>query len=449
MKRSQPELRRTLGLTHVILYGVGLILGAGIYVIIGDVSAIAGNAIWASFILAAFIALFTGLSYAELASMFPKSAAEYIYVKHAFGKNFIASFVGCLTILVAITSAATVDIGFAGYFSVFFPSHSSIAYAVILVTVLSFLNFYGIRESAWTNSVFTIVEVSGLVLIIIAGILMGSYSETNFFELPKVASSSIDSAILAILTSTALIFFAYYGFENISNLSEETRNPTRVIPKALLISILITSVIYVLVSISSIALIGWKELSSSEAPLAVAAAKAFGNYGIILLSIIALFATTNTVLMMLVSGSRIIFGMARDGAISDAFSKIQRNTRTPWVATFTMMTLVIASVILSFGNIVTMASLSVFGIFVVFGFVNYSVIWLRFKQPNLIRPFASPISVKKFPVLAGLGLISTIIMILQFEKNVAASAYLIMASIFVLCVFLTMTQKKSKHTTTS
>ena len=449
MKGSQPELRRTLGLTHVILYGVGLILGAGIYVIIGDVSAIAGNAIWISFILAAFIASFTGLSYAELASMFPKSAAEYVYVKQAFGRNFIASFVGCLTVFVAITSAATVAIGFAGYLSVFSSSQSSIAYSVILVTVLSFLNFYGIRESAWTNSIFTIVEVSGLVLIVIAGILIGSYSETNFLELPKAASASFDSAILPILTSTALIFFAYYGFENISNLSEETKNPTRVIPKALLISILITSVIYILVAISSIALAGWKELSSSEAPLAVAAAKAFGNYGIISLSVIALFATTNTVLMMLVSGSRIIFGMARDGALPSAFSKIQRNTRTPWIATFTMMTLAIASVILSFGNIVTMASLSVFGIFVVFAFVNFSLIWLRFKQPNLIRPFASPIAVKKFPVLAGLGLITTVIMILEFEKNVAASAYLIMVSIFVLCIFLTMTQKKSKHTTTS
>ena len=106
MEGSQPVLRRSLGLVQVVLYGVGLILGAGIYVIIGDVSAISGNAIWISFILAAVIASFTGLSYAELASMFPKSAAEYIYVKHAFGINFVALFVGCLTIFVAITSAA-------------------------------------------------------------------------------------------------------------------------------------------------------------------------------------------------------------------------------------------------------------------------------------------------------------------------------------------------------
>lgn len=139
---------------------------------------------------------------------------------------------------------------------------------------------------------------------------------------------------------------AYYGFENISNLSDETRNPTRVIPRGLIISILLTSIIYLLVSFSSIALVGWKELSSSEAPLAVVAAKAFGYHGIVLLSIIALFATTNTVLMMLVSGSRIIYGMAKDGAIPIIFSNIQKYTRTPWVATFAIMILAIVSVIL-------------------------------------------------------------------------------------------------------
>ena len=202
--------------------------------IIGDVSAISGNAIWISFILAAVIASFTGLSYAELASMFPKSAAEYIYVKHAFGINFVALFVGCLTIFVAITSAATVAIGFSGYLSVFFPHLSSIVYAVILIMVLSIVNFYGIRESAWTNSIFTLVEISGLAIIIIAGFLIGSGPEINFFELPETAQVlHIAQQFLALLTSTALIFFAYYGFENISNISEETRNPTRVIPKGL------------------------------------------------------------------------------------------------------------------------------------------------------------------------------------------------------------------------
>ena len=440
---SKPELKRTLGLIQVILYGVGLILGAGIYVIIGDVSAISGNMMWISFIFAALIASLTGLSYAELASMFPKSAAEYIYVKHAYGKNFLALFVGCLTIFVAITSAATVAIGFSGYLSVFFPYTSPIVYAVILVIVLSLVNFYGIRESIWTNSVFTLVEILGLVIIIVAGLLMGSGTDVNYFEVPQSLGTSFGSIALAIMTSTALIFFAYYGFENISNLSEETRDPTRVIPKALLVSIILTSIIYLLVAISSISLIGWKELSSSEAPLAVVAEKAFGYQGIVLLSFIALFATTNTVLMMLVSGSRIIFGMAKDNSFPNIFTMIHKHTRTPWVATFATMILTIVAIVLSSGNISNVASLSVFGIFIVFAFVNFSVIWLRFKQPNVNRAFISPFKLKRFPVLAGLGLLTVSMMLFLFSHTIIISSTILIAILFLLSLSLGRRSKKT------
>ena len=440
---SKPELKRTLGLMQVILYGVGLILGAGIYVIIGDVSAISGNMMWISFIFAAIIASLTGLSYAELASMFPKSAAEYIYVKHAYGNNFLALFVGCLTIFVAITSAATVAIGFSGYLSVFFPYTSPIVYAVILIIVLSLVNFYGIRESMWTNSGFTLVEILGLVIIIVAGLLVDSGTDANYFEVPPSLGTSFGSIALAIMTSTALIFFAYYGFENISNLSEETRDPTRVIPKALLVSIILTSVIYLLVAISSISLIGWKELSSSEAPLAVVAEKAFGYQGIVLLSFIALFATTNTVLMMLVSGSRIIFGMAKDNSFPNIFTMIHKHNRTPWVATFATMILTIVAIVLSSGNISTVASLSVFGIFIVFAFVNFSVIWLRFKQPNVNRAFISPFKLKRFPVLAGLGLLTVSMMLFLFSHTIIISSTILIAILFLLSLSLGRRSKKT------
>lgn len=439
----KPELKRTLGLMQVILYGVGLILGAGIYVIIGDVSAISGNMIWISFIFAAIIASLTGLSYAELASMFPKSAAEYIYIKHAFQKNFLALFIGCLTIFVAITSAATVAIGFSAYLSVFLPYTSPIIYAVILVIVLSFVNFYGIRESIWTNSIFTLVEILGLVIIITAGLLMGSGSDVNYFEIPPSLGTSFGSVALAIMTSTALIFFAYYGFENIANLSEETRNPTRVIPKGLLMSILLTSIIYLLVAVSSISLIGWKELSSSEAPLAVVAERAFGYQGIVLLSVIALFATTNTVLMMLISGSRIIFGMAKDSSIPKIFTMIHKHNRTPWVATLATMILTIVAIVLSSGNIITVASLSVFGIFIVFAFVNFSVIWLRFKQPNVKRTFMSPFKLKRFPVLAGLGLLTVSIMLFLFSHTIILSSTILIGILFLISFSLGRYSKKT------
>jgi basic amino acid/polyamine antiporter, APA family len=322
-RKREQQLKRSISFFQATKYGVGLILGAGIYVIIGDVAGIAGNAMWISFIVAAVIALFTGLSYAELSSVFPKSASEYVFAKNVFGNHFIALVVGCLIIFVAIVSAATVAVGFSGYFStIFFPQFHPVLVAVVLITVLSFINFYGISESVWINTAFTFIEVAGLVIIILAGFWLGSPTNTNYFEIPDKTSSypltpsasslSYSLIIGAILGGSGLIFFAYYGFENVVNIADETKNPAKVIPKALLISIVVTTVFYILVAVSTSALVGWKELSLSEAPLSLAAEKAFGRLGVFVLSLIAVFATSNTALMMLISGSRIIYGMARD-----------------------------------------------------------------------------------------------------------------------------------------
>lgn len=447
---SGSRLHRSVTLVQAIMYGTGLILGAGIYVLIGDVAAIAGNAMWISFLLAAVIASLTGLSYAELSSIFPKSAAEYIYVKEGIGNNFVALFVGCLTIFVAITSAATVAIGFSGYLAVLLPQYPSILYGIALVLVLSFLNYYGIKESVWVNTIFTLVEISGLLIIIAAGLSIGSVTDTNYFEMPSVAYSSHAAIISTILASTLLVFFAYYGFENISNISEETKNPTRIIPRALLFSILATTIIYILVAISIVALVGWEELSRSNAPLALAASKALGNNGIIILTILALFATTNTVLMMLISGSRIIFGIAKyDDAIPTILAEVHSSRKTPWLATIFTMAFTLATIILYTGKISDVASISVFSILVVFALVNLSLISLRFKQPNLRRPFMSPLRVKKFPILPMIGLVTTIVMMIQFNPRVISSTLIPLISIIILCLILTKRKTVQKLEGTS
>jgi len=433
-----PGLRRSVTLLQAVMYGVGLILGAGIYVLIGDVAAIAGNAMWISFLLAAAMATLTGLSYAELSSVFPKSAAEYVYVKAGFNNDFLALFIGCLTIFVAITSAATVAIGFSGYLAVLLPGYPPMLYAIGLVLALSFLNYYGIRESVWVNSIFTLVEVSGLLIIIGVGLSIGSVADTNYLEMPGIAYSSHAAIISTILASTVLVFFAYYGFENISNISEETKNPTRTIPRALVFSILVTTIIYILVAISTVALVGWEEISRSNAPLALAASKALGNNGIIILTILALFATTNTVLMMLISGSRIIFGIAKyDDAIPSILAEVHSSRKTPWLAIIFTMAFTLATIILYTGKISDVASISVFSILVVFALVNLSVISLRFKQPSLRRPFMSPFRVKKFPVLPMIGLVITFVMMIQFNPHVISSTLIPLISIIILCLILT------------
>lgn len=410
-----PGLSRRIGFFQAVMYGTGLILGAGIYVLIGDVAAIGGNAMWISFLIAAVVAAFTGLSYAELSSMFPKSAAEYMFVKNAFNNDLAAFVAGWLIIVVAFVSAAAVAIGFAAYLNLFIPQVPPLLSAAALIGVLSAVNFIGIRESAWMNTAFTLIEMAGLVIIIIAAVLVGS-PQTNFFETPPAASGSFSLSLGAIMSATGLVFFAYFGFENLANISEETKNASRTIPLALLISILITTILYVGIAVSAVSLVGWEKLSSSKAPLALAAEKAFGSSGVIALSVIALFATTNTVLMMLVAVSRIMFGMAQEGALPLALGKVHAARKTPWISILATMIITIAVIALSGGSIATVANIAVFIMFIVYALVNLALIWLRYSYPNHERPFKSPVTIgRRFPVLAGLGLISSLVMLAKFE----------------------------------
>jgi APA family basic amino acid/polyamine antiporter len=376
MAHKVPALKRTINPFHATMYGIGLILGAGIFVIIGDAAEIAGNLLWISFIISSFLAICTALSYAELSSIFPKSAAEYIYVKNSFGKLSVSIFVGCLTIFVGIVSASAVAIGFSNYLSVFLPGYPTILFSILVVSILSFINFYGIRESIWFNTIFTLIELSGLLIIIFIGFIFGNFSNVNFLESPisdkMLYNNDFLSSIGIIFGASALIFFAYYGFENIPNIAEETKNPSKTISRAILLSIIITTIVYVLVVISSLSLVTWQELSSSNVPLSLVIEKVFENRGNFIISTIALFATTNTVLMMLISSSRIIYGMSKDGALLTSFSKIHKKRNTPWLAIIITALLSITVIIVSSNNISTVSKIAVFGIFTVFAFVNFS-----------------------------------------------------------------------------
>ena len=150
------ELKRNMGLFHLTLYGVGLTLGAGIYVLIGEAAGLAGDAVWISVLLGAIVAIFAGLSYAELSSVFPKAAAEYTFVKNAFKSNFLGFIIGWLTAITSVITASVVALGFGGYLAEFVGLPIVVS-AILLLGALSFINFYGMRESSWTNVIFTIV----------------------------------------------------------------------------------------------------------------------------------------------------------------------------------------------------------------------------------------------------------------------------------------------------
>lgn len=399
------SLRREIGLFEVTMWGVGIILGAGIYVLVGEAAGIAGNSVWLSFILGAAIASLTGLSYAELSSMFPREAAEYIYVKTACKCEILAFTTGWLIILTGMISVSAVALGFAGYFQGLF-SFPIIPIAVVLIALLSYINFSGIKESTRMNILFTFVEMFGLILIILIG--ARSLGKVDLLEAPN--------GLPGILSASALIFFAYLGFEDIVNIAEETRNPEKIIPKALIFSILITTCLYVLVVSATVSLADWRDLGGTGSPLAFAASKALGENAFTIISLIALFATSNTVLIMLVVGSRMIYGMAREGALPGILSRIDLKRGTPSLAVLAMM---LSSIIFVFlGDLEFVANLTSFGAFITFAFVNISLIHLRYRAPELKRPFKVPLNIGRFSVTAFLGLLSCLFMILQFDITV-------------------------------
>ncbi|HII07253.1 MAG TPA: amino acid permease [Methanotrichaceae archaeon] len=398
---EKMELKRELGLFEVTLSGIGIILGAGIYALIGKAAGLAGNSVWLSFAIAALIAVFTGLSYAELSSIFPKASAEYEYTSHAFGRR-LAFVVGWLIIFSGVIGASTVALGFGGYFDAL-TSVPVLISAVLLIFVLSLVLLWGIRISAWFAIVFTLIESAGLLIVIYVGIPhLGS---VNYFEMPHGYSGVFEAA--------ALIFFAYMGFEEMVKLSEETRNPEKNIPLALIIALVITIVLYILVAVSVVSVVPWEKLAASEAPFAEVAAEALGADAFIVISVIALFATANTVLLMLLAASRIAYGMAESSSMPAILAKVHPVRRTPWVAILVVMLL--SMVFVFSGDIAFVASANDFILFATFIVINGGLIALRYKDPDRPRPFRVPLSIGRLPIPPVLGILTCIFLIIHLD----------------------------------
>jgi APA family basic amino acid/polyamine antiporter len=400
------ELVKKIGLFGLTASGVGIILGAGIYALIGSAAGVTGNSVWISFLLGAFISSFTGLSYAELSSAIPKAAAEYSYAKEAFGNRQVSFLVGWIVLFTGTVSASTVAMGFAGYLKGFFGTPIVLT-SMILIILLSLLNYFGIEESSRLNILFTLIEVSGLILVVVLAVPF--FGRVNYFEAP--------AGLPGILKASVLIFFAYLGFEDIVNLSEEAKNPERDVPKALFFSVIISAVLYVLVAIAVVSLVDWQELGLSSYPIALAASKSMGQSAFLAMSVIALFATSNTVLILLIVNSRMIYGMAKDGSLSSSLSKVSARG-TPWVAV--LVTMVLSCLFVLLGNIEFVAEVTNFGTFIIFASVNLSAIVLRYRKPTLRGGFRTPLTIGKMPLIPLVGLLSSGLLIPQLNLNVIA-----------------------------
>ena len=393
---DMARLKREFSLLTATIFGIAVIVGAGIYALIGAATAISGSGVWLSFLIASVIAIFTGLSYAELASMFPQAGASFVYVFHGLNNRLLGFIAGWLILFEAVVGTGAISIAFANYLSsmVALPV-LPVAFGIILL--FSIINLIGIKESIWLNNIMFMLEVGGLIIVIALGFLLGTV-QTNLmdFQLPSVFAGA------------ALVFFAMLGFEMIATESEEAKDAKHTIPYAILLSISICAVLYVLFAIASLRLVGPEVLGSSAAPVTEVVLPLLGPYSFIF-SIIALAATGSTVLICLVTASRLAYGMAKGSSLPKLFTKVNAKVQTPHFAV--LAAFLVATCFLFLANMVVIAEVTNFAALVAFFLINVSVIKLRLEDHKDKRVFRIPFSIANIPVTSVLGALSSLFLI--------------------------------------
>jgi len=395
-----PGLRRTLGFGALTFYGVGIILGAGIYSLLGEAAGLAGVSVWVAFLLASVAALLTGLSYAELATMYPSAGAEYVYLGQAWPRaTWLRGMVGWALVTASVATAATVSLAFAGYASLFVGVPAAWI-AIGLLVAVGLVNVIGVQEAAWANALFTVIEASGLVALIVVGMKTPGFNEV-FLAAPSSG----------VFAAAGLIFFAYLGFEDIANLAEEAKNPSRDLPRAFLAAVVISTTLYVLAAAASVTLLEPAKLAESRSPLADAMrtqapslAGALGG--------VALFATANTALITVMAASRLLYGMARGGDAPGFLAGTLPRRMTP--AFGIGLVCIAAASFLPLGRVSAVGSVASLLALSAFVCVNAALIRLRFSGHTQTRPFRVPGSVRRWPILPTLGLIVCAMLMTQF-----------------------------------
>ena len=377
-------LRRRLGLVLLVLYGTGITVGAGIYVLIGAVAGHAGvYAPW-SFVLAATVMALTVASYAELSTRYPVSAGEAAYVRAAFRSRALSTAIGLLTVVIGVVSSAAVALGSAGYIQQFVDLPQGLIVVIVALT-LGTVAAWGILESVALASVFTVIEVGGLVTVIVAAIHADLPIANALAHLPPPNAMVMSG----IGFGSLLAFFAFIGFEDLANVVEEAMVPHRDIPRAMILTLLISTILYVLVAAVAVSAVSIERLSSSSAPLSLVFREVAG-VSPATISAIAIVATLNTILAQMTMAARVIYGIARERELPAIFARVHPRTGTPLLATACIVALVIPLAL--FVPLTPLAEGTSLATLAVFAMVNLALLRLRYRRvPSNIPHVTVPI----------------------------------------------------------
>jgi APA family basic amino acid/polyamine antiporter len=411
------NLKKTLNLFDATAIGIGAIIGAGIFVVLGIAIGYAGPAIIVSMIIAAIVASFTAFSFAELSSAIPKEGGVYEYV-HEMISPSVGFIVGCMWLFGQTVAGAAISLGFASYFVAMFPFFSLKIVAISVTLVLTALNLVSIKQSATVNNILVLIKIAILCLFIGIGIFHINSSNYSPFT---------PNGYYGILQGAAYIFFAYLGFGRIATLGGEVKNPKRTLPLSILLALAISVILYVLTGLVATGLQEYKILAQSGSPLADAA-RVTGNFTMVAaISFGALIATASVILTNLIGLSRVSFAMARNGQLPKSIAKVQSKFGTPYVSILIMGVLMaMLAFVFDLRQTAAITSFSVLSTHVV---LNFSAIRLRKKIPNL-KTFKTPL----YPVIPLLGLVSCIILMFSLPKEswIVAAVIVILSSVYYL-----------------
>ncbi len=396
---ARVGLDRSLGLGLITLYGLGNILGAGIYVLIGEVIGVAGMGTPLAFLVAAVIAALTAFSYGELAARFPVSAGEAVYVQKAFGQRWLSVAVGTLIAFAGMVSAATLSRGFSGYFRVLMNVPDALL-IVCLVTTLGFIAAWGIKSSARIAAMLTLIEAGGLVMIVVvAGDALGSTPEI----VPRMLPTSGEFAFPGLVLGALLAFFAFIGFEDMINVAEEVKRPERNLPLGILIALCVSTAIYMLVVLAALTSMPVDALAGSEAPLALLYEHATGESPIVISSI-GLVAVINGALVQIIMAARIFYGMSMNGWLPRTLGVVHPRTRTPVRATIVVCGIV--TTLALWIPLVHLASATSVLVLAVFGLVNLALVALKRRQSAAVGVIPCPMWIPVTGAFASFGLLA-------------------------------------------
>jgi len=429
------ELKRNVGTFGAASVGIANIIGAGIFVLSGVAAGIAGPAVIISFLIAGIIAMMTALSAAELSSFITDTGASYAYTKRAFGR-FWSFLVGWFKYFDYMVGGAAVSVGFAAYFTSLFGLKGTLPVllaAIGLPIILCILNILGVKKATRTTSLMVLIKIFALTLLL----MMGGFYLSQHFDVGHY-TPFFATGFGGMLNGAAVIFFVFIGFNTVTMMSEETKNPQKTIPKALIIAFVVTFVLYICVAFLLVGILDWNDESKDAHPLgSIASIVSDNTIFFDFISFSALIASGSVVISSILGGTRASFAMGRDRLLPQQFDKISKRFGTPYFSIIVGGLIIVIFAGLFYNNIDTIASIVNFGSLFTYLFVNLSLIKLRRSEPQIQRGFRVPL----YPILPILGAASCI-GLMYFLDDSAKFVSIIYAVIGLTIYFFIYRNKK-------